>query len=195
MDWQNDMSVHDRRTRILDVTEALIGNVGNAGLTMRRIAATAEISLGNLQYHFRTREALLLALLIRFLEPFEDRFAQVPDPQGEGLEETLKQLFLEALTAPNFDPCSTIFKEIWAASSHSPDMQAALTGYYLRLAEFYRNVLAALADPGTPSVKIDRATAAMLPLLEGFCVTKTAVDSPLEIVAKDWAKMVVAILK
>jgi len=43
------MSAEARRTRILDATETLLVEIGNGALTMRKIAAAAEISLGNLQ--------------------------------------------------------------------------------------------------------------------------------------------------
>lgn len=188
------MTATNRRDLILDVTETLLVEIGNGDLTMRKIAAAADISLGNLQYHFATREALLLALLVRFLEPYEDRIQDTPKGLPEDLVEALTQMFAQALSVPDFDRCATIYKEIWAASSHSPDMRRALKTYYARLLDFYRKILAQVAAPGTQASKIDRAATAILPLLEGYCVTKDAVDGPVATLARDWARMTAAIM-
>lgn len=189
------MTAQNRRDLILDVTETLLVEIGNGELTMRKIAVAADISLGNLQYHFATREALLLALLARFLEPYEARIQNTPRDLPEDMLGALTKLFEEALCLPNLDRCATIYKEIWAASSHSPEMQDALKTYYGRLLEFYRTVLTQVAPPDTMPAKINRAAAALLPLLEGYCVTKDAVDGPIAEIAQDWAKMTTALMK
>lgn len=188
------MSAPARRAHILDMTETLLIEVGIGGLTMRKIAAAAGISLGNLQYHFATREDVLLAVLVRFLEPYEQRFEKPPEHDAGTIVEALKPIYLETLTRPDFDACATIYKEVWAASSHSLEMRDALLTYYRRLNAFHRNVLRTFAAPGTPHAKIERAAAAMLPVLEGYCITKEAVDVPAETLAEDWAKMAAAIL-
>lgn len=192
---QPKVSTEERRTLILDTTEALLVEVGNGALTMRKIAAAAEISLGNLQYHFATREDVLLALLMRFLEPYEARFQNPPTDMPEDVVEALKPMFLEVLSIPDFDRCATIYKEIWAASSHSPEMRKTLNSYYKRLFAFYREVLACVAGNKTEPLKIERAVAALMPTLEGYCITRDAVDVPVETIAEDWAKMATALLR
>lgn len=189
------MRAENRRTLILNVTEDLLVQIGNGALTMRKIATAAEISLGNLQYHFATREDVLLALLIRFLEPYEDRFKQLPDTLSTDVVAALKPMFEDVLSLPYFDRCATIYKEVWAAASHSEVMRDALNAYYLRLAGFYRAVLAQVAPPGTPPEKVERATVALLPLLEGYCITRDAVEATPDTIAEDWANMVAALLK
>jgi len=189
------MSAEARRTRILDATETLLVEIGNGALTMRKIAAAAEISLGNLQYHFATREDVLLALLVRFLEPYEVRFQTPPSKLPKDVVDALKPVFLEVLSIPDFDRCATIYKEIWAAASHSPEMRKALNTYYMRLSAFYCEVLAIVAGDKTEPKKIERAAAAMMPILEGYCVTKDAVEVPIDGIAEDWAKMAATLLQ
>ncbi len=189
------MSAETRRSNILDVTESLLIDAGNAGLTMRKIATSSGISLGNLQYHFATREDVLLALLTRFLAPYEERLEHLPKSLPEDVAEALKLMFENVLSDPDFDRCATIYKEIWAASSHSEEMRNALNAYYRRLARFYRELFSSVAAPQTAPKKIERAAAAILPILEGYCVTKDAVDLPVDITAEDWAKMVATLLR
>ncbi len=54
------------RERVLDVTLALLNRDGVEQVTTRLIAESAGINEGNLYYHFRTKEALYLALFDRF---------------------------------------------------------------------------------------------------------------------------------
>ena len=92
------MSAQTRRMQILDVTENVLVDAGGAGLTMRKIAASSGISLGNLQYHFATREDLMLALLMRFLAPYEDRLKQLPKSLPEDVADALSGIFMDTLT-------------------------------------------------------------------------------------------------
>ena len=189
------MSAETRRIRILDETETLLAEVGNGALTMRKIANRAEISLGNLQYHFATREDLLLALLLRFLEPYEERFQRPPADLPTDVVEALKQMFVQALSAPDFERCATIYKEIWAASSHSAKMREALKIYYTRLLAFYCEVLERVMGDRAAPMKVERVAAAMLPILEGYCITKDAVEVSADAMAEDWAHMAAALLQ
>ena len=188
------MKAQTRQAHVLDTTETLLLQAGIGALTMRKVAAAAGISLGNLQYHFPTREDLLLALLLRFLEPYEARLETRPQLSGRTVAEALQPLFLEALRHPNFDACAKIYKEIWAAANHAPKMQEGLTAYYVRLTAFYRAILASVAPDGTPDAQLDRAAAAVLPLIEGYCITKDAMRPPLDALAEDWARMAAALL-
>ncbi|MFC3613616.1 TetR/AcrR family transcriptional regulator [Lutimaribacter marinistellae] len=186
------MPAQDRKTVILDATEALLMEIGNAELTMRKVAARAGISLGNLQYHFPTREHLLLALLLRFLEPYEANLDRRHATDGTSdLTGALRRLFLEVLTHPDFDRYSIIFKEIWAAANHSDDIRAAVDAYYVRLADFYRS---AVIEAGGTRSQADRAVLVLLPLLEGSCITRKALDTPAEILATAWADTFTLIL-
>lgn len=189
------MSAEVRRTLILDATETLLLEVGNGALTMRKIAAAAHISLGNLQYHFATREDVLLAVLVRFLEPYESRIQTPPTDLPEDVVHALKSMFVQVLSNPDFDRCATIYKEIWAASSHSPEMHMTLNTYYKRLFAFYSEVLALVAEDKTEPTKIEWVAAAMLPILEGYCVTKDAIELPIHTIAEGWAKMAAALLR
>lgn len=179
-----------RRTKILDATQELLLEVGNAGLTMRKVAARTGISLGNLQYHFATREDLMMALLLRFLEPYEARLETPPETAHAALSEVLEQLFIDVLEYPDFDACAAIYKEIWAVSNQSPEMMDALGGYYRRLAEFYRQALAMITKREPSDPKVERATQVLLPMLEGAIVTYPITGASTKTLASAWAKVI-----
>ncbi|QGQ19276.1 TetR family transcriptional regulator [Cellulomonas sp. JZ18] len=67
---------HDpgRRERILDACLDVVGEVGVAGATTRRIAAAADVPLGSITYHFDGTDALLHEAFERFARRVSDRF-------------------------------------------------------------------------------------------------------------------------
>jgi len=57
---------------IYSCTTALLKDVGSEGLSMRKVAQKADMSLSNVQYYFKTKELLLAGLLKSFLEEYAD---------------------------------------------------------------------------------------------------------------------------
>ena len=63
------------RERILDVALALFNDAGTAPISTNHIAAAAEISPGNLYYHFRNKEQIVQSLFERLFSTYEHVFA------------------------------------------------------------------------------------------------------------------------
>ncbi|MDT0186104.1 TetR family transcriptional regulator [Microbacterium sp. ARD31] len=57
----------DRRTTILDAALEIVGTQGMRGLTHRAVDAAAALPPGSTSNHFRTREALVLGIVERFI--------------------------------------------------------------------------------------------------------------------------------
>ncbi|GEL94072.1 TetR/AcrR family transcriptional regulator [Cellulomonas composti] len=66
----------DRRDRIIDACLQVIGDVGVAGASTRRIAAAADVPLGSISYHFTDVDELLRAAFERFARRVSDRFEE-----------------------------------------------------------------------------------------------------------------------
>ncbi|AEE44531.1 TetR/AcrR family transcriptional regulator [Cellulomonas fimi] len=64
----------ERRERILDACLDVVGDVGVAGASTRRIAAAADVPLGSLTYHFDGVDELLHEAFERFTRRISDRF-------------------------------------------------------------------------------------------------------------------------
>lgn len=72
------MASAETRQRILDAAESLFTRHGVNGVSLREIAASADIRISNLQYHFKTREDLYHAVFERrILAINEDRLARL----------------------------------------------------------------------------------------------------------------------
>ena len=69
----------ERREEILKIAVDIIANEGYASLTMRALARASGMKLGALQYHFRTSEDLLRALVAYISDAYNQSFSKLQD--------------------------------------------------------------------------------------------------------------------
>ncbi len=68
----------DTKERILDTAERLFGELGYDGTSLRAITAGADVNIAAVNYHFKSKEELLRAVLTRRIRPVnEQRFAML----------------------------------------------------------------------------------------------------------------------
>ena len=86
----------DTKQRILDVAEQQFAEHGFEGTSLRGIIAEAEVNLAAIHYHFRSKEGLLEATLLRRIVPLNeervrllDQYEKAAVRQGPELEEIL----------------------------------------------------------------------------------------------------------
>ncbi|WP_439686169.1 HTH tetR-type domain-containing protein [Cupriavidus oxalaticus] len=86
-----------KRERVLDAAERLFAEGGFDGVSMRDIAAAAEVGLPLIVYHFETKQNLYRALFDRRKTLFEARLAALRNPlaNGEDPVEHLVRAFVE----------------------------------------------------------------------------------------------------
>lgn len=75
----------DTRSRLLDAAEAIVAERGVGALTLDAVAAAARVSKGGLLHHYKSKEALLTAIVIRMAEEMRSVFdalhaAEQPGP-------------------------------------------------------------------------------------------------------------------
>jgi AcrR family transcriptional regulator len=74
----------DTKQRILDVAEQLFAEHGFAGTSLRHIIADAGVNLAAVHYHFRSKESLLEAVIVRRTAPLnEERLALLDKAETE----------------------------------------------------------------------------------------------------------------
>jgi AcrR family transcriptional regulator len=77
---------------ILDVTGEILCEHGEAGLQLRDVARRAKVSLSTIYAHFPSRDELLVAALVRWIDTHH--YGDVPPPEpGEPLSAALTRLF------------------------------------------------------------------------------------------------------
>jgi AcrR family transcriptional regulator len=89
----------DTKGRILDTAERLFAEHGYGATSLRSIIAEAKVNLAAVHYHFRTKEALLAAVLMRRLEPVNrerlarlDEYERAAGDQAPSIENVLTAL-------------------------------------------------------------------------------------------------------
>ncbi|GAL09454.1 hypothetical protein JCM19233_420 [Vibrio astriarenae] len=54
--------------KVLDISIELLRQEGDYGVSMRKVATLAEMSLSNVQYYFKTKDDLLKAMADRYFQ-------------------------------------------------------------------------------------------------------------------------------
>jgi AcrR family transcriptional regulator len=109
-----------RAHEILQAARTLLAAEGYAGLSMRRVAGAASMSLSNVQHYYPSRELLLEALLLYTMDVFQAKMDGIAQSmtQRSRLDRFLStvDMFMEEITDP---ATHAIFFEIWALASRN----------------------------------------------------------------------------
>jgi AcrR family transcriptional regulator len=97
--------IHSTKLAILKATERLVAAKGFEATSLRAITAAAKVNLAAVNYHFSTKDALILAMLNRRLRPVNDARLALLDRFEEeaGDEPVAVEKILEALFRPVLD--------------------------------------------------------------------------------------------
>ena len=95
-------ALHHTKRAILDAAERLFAEQGFRAASLRTLTAEARVNLGAVNYHFATKEALILAVLRRRIRPLnEARLAMLSAFEAEaGSRPVSVEKVLEALFRP-----------------------------------------------------------------------------------------------
>ena len=66
-----------KRDRLIEAAKIMFYQQGVTGTTLADIAQQAQVPLGNIYYHFRTKEALVEAVIQAHLQELQSLFAQL----------------------------------------------------------------------------------------------------------------------
>ncbi|WP_086619850.1 TetR/AcrR family transcriptional regulator [Erythrobacter tepidarius] len=109
---------HETREQILSAALHLLVEEGYGALTMRRIAAACGLRIGNLTYHFATREELIRALLDALIRAYEIEFDAILQFTDELPEERLAEVCGLILEDIRTKKTTHVFPELWALANH-----------------------------------------------------------------------------
>lgn len=133
-----------RKEQILTEACALLAREGCGAFTLRAVARASGLTLGALQYHYRTRAALLQALTDFLARAYHDGFAAFRADTRRGphdLHALLDYLAVESTTVDL--QVHRLFPQLWAMALVEPPVQQLLDGIYTPYLDFIEEALQA----------------------------------------------------
>ncbi|WP_018605789.1 TetR/AcrR family transcriptional regulator [Uliginosibacterium gangwonense] len=118
------------REALLDAAEAIVSEQGVAELTLEGVAARTGVTKGGLIYHFKTKEALLHALVEKIIQQMETRYQEKAKAQGSSLD-----ILLIAMINDVFDMSreeKALMTNLLAAVSSYPNQLGPVQDMYER---------------------------------------------------------------
>ncbi len=135
----------ETRRRLLDAAESIVADRGVPSLTLDAVAAAAGVSKGGLLHHYRSKEALLTAIVARMAEEmrmvFDALLAALPPGPGRATRAAIAWALHSPPEREQRD--LRIAAALLAAHTHHPDLIDPLRAEHAR-------IRAMMADDGLP---------------------------------------------
>ena len=132
----------ERINNILDAATALLIDSGYSNFSMRKVADSAGIKLGNLQYYFPSKNMLVSAMLDRTIQVYLDEFDEI---RTHGTpEQQFRELIQHVITDLSSKQTTQFFPELWSMSNHDKEVTAAMEQMYGRYRLIMGDIIAEL---------------------------------------------------
>lgn len=188
----------NKKQTILLAATAVLKAEGGTSFSMRKVANEAEISLGNLQYHFPTLEDLLAGLLCSFIEEYRSELhsLQTKEPLSEEeFIEIVKELLVEESNDGDFPLLRAVFlvkDDSW--------IQSHLTSYYAELFGLLKKLISNVRFDNHQTAEqrekaINLAASIILPYLPGYGLVADVIKIGSDALAESICKSALAVLK
>ena len=158
----------ERVHAILQAARRLLAADGYGGLSMRRVAAEAGMSLSNVQHYYGSKEVLLEAVLLSTMDEFQAKMDRISAEMSERprLEQFVSttDMFLEEITNP---VTHALFFEIWALASRNAFASSLMDRMLGRERKTVYNLIRGL-NPAIPDEEYMQRAILMVAQIEGL---------------------------
>ena len=165
--------------KVIDCAMALLRDEGDRGVTMRRVAQYAGMSLSNVQYYYKSKDELLKAVADRYFNACLAEL-KVVEPVGshETLEEDLERLLALFLQhGIEVTEMCCVFREYWAISTRNQEINDHINQYYEEMVR----ILSGKLRPGAKSEEgLAKAVSFLIPYVEGYSITARAMPNSIQ---------------
>ncbi|EED31217.1 hypothetical protein NOR53_2527 [gamma proteobacterium NOR5-3] len=165
-----EMKVTDRKTEILAAAQHILVTQGYHRLTMRNIATTVGIKLASLQYHYRSRDEMLAALLDGFASDYRMRLLELAQPCSVETSQARVYALIDHVLAEHREPAvGQLFLQVQAMSLEEPRAQELVDQFYQQMTDLLSSLLQGLNPKLAKAERVTRA-AIILSLVEGSAI-------------------------
>ncbi|HEV7715519.1 MAG TPA: TetR family transcriptional regulator C-terminal domain-containing protein [Steroidobacteraceae bacterium] len=158
-----------RRQRLIEAAIECLKRYGHEGLSVRRISAEAGVSIGLINHHFPTKDALV-AEAYRHFNAELNKAVRVSVERAGSPREQLRALFRAVFAPPNLDRDTlTVWIVLWGLYHHSPEIRKVHEEAYGGYVELLRELLTQLQkDCGKFRLSVRLAAIGAQALLDGL---------------------------
>ena len=160
----------DRREALVEAAIESLKRYGHEGLSVRRIAAEAGVSIGLINHHFPNKDALVTESYRSFSRQLTANFEAAVESAGPVPRARLRAFFKAVFSRPNLDPqVLTAWVVFWGLSQVSPVMRAVHEEEGRGYADLLGSLLRELAkESGRLRFDTRLATIGLTALLDGL---------------------------
>jgi TetR/AcrR family transcriptional repressor of bet genes len=159
-----------RRQALIEATIECLKRYGHDGLSIRRISAQAKVSIGLINHHFPTKDALVAEAYRYFNNELVGSLRQaVTDAHGAPREQ-LSAFFKASFSPPNLDSdVLAVWVVFWGMYRHSKDIQRVQSETYHGYVDLLRGMLADLErESGELRFNLRLAAIGLTALIDGL---------------------------
>jgi len=167
---------NSKKDLILDAARRVHREAGSSGFSMRKVAASAGMSLGNLQYHFKTKETLFEGLLNQYMEQYRNRykeFRKLPLTR-----ETLSVLIKEILKDEASDEDGEIYRVLYSYAEAGGMSESVMDSYIEELYQILYSLLSYTASPASAD-NVHLACSLLIPYFESYGLFHGKLGAPI----------------
>lgn len=180
--------MHETKRRIIEAARAILVAEGSGAFSMRKVAATAGLSLSNVQYYFKTRAEILDGILEGFVEDYRAYLGRLGELRNGGLD-ALRGFIREILREESDNEEKLFFRSLFSFAE-SEVLGGRLDAFYREVELLLRAGLAELAGLGAEDPAVGRAAAILLPYLNGYGMVSGVLATDLDECARLVAELV-----
>lgn len=160
----------DRRKTLIDATIKSLKQHGHEGLSVRRIAAEAGVSLGLINHHFPSIDALIAEAYRRFSAELVGSLEQALSAAPAAPRARLRAFLKASFSPPTLDrDLLNVWIVFWGLHRHSQDIQRVHDEVYGRYIELVRGLLAdATKECGKGRFNLRLTAIGLMAMLDGL---------------------------
>lgn len=181
------------KDKILKAASVILETKGS-DFSMRKVADEASISLGNLQYYFKTKNDLTNSLLSFYIDLYKTKIdsfiSENPKRDKNTVSKALK-FILEDLTSKNLENLDRV---ILTLHNTDEDRKKILENYYRQIYSLIYSVLRKI-EPKAQTSNINVATSILLPFMESYGVVNNYIEATQEEIISVFSETIWNLLK
>jgi len=154
---------------ILDAAREVFTEQGYSNLTMRKVAGKAGISIGNLNYYYRTKEDLLRDLLEYVINPYLEEFYRVIREAGKSPEKQLRAVLNFWIDDLATSETTVFFPECWALANHNSFVSELVDDVYAKARQPLNEIIP-LINPTLTQKESEQIALYMCATMEGLTI-------------------------